>query len=237
MVEFYTNNATSETTKVSPFLANMGFNPRLDFTLWSPITSLDMNISETFAYLMNNVHNYLKAEIHFVLGEHEQHARSASTSPPNLRVGTEVWLSVQNIRTARPNRKLDWKRLGQFTIKTIVSSYAYEPALPSPMKIHPVFHISLLKPVGNNSQPGQIIPQPPPVVVAGENEYSIDEILDSRFHWKKLEYLVMWTGYNAPTWEPVDNMEHDTTTAINTLHSLFPLKLRHNGYITHRCRY
>ena len=57
-----------------------------------------------------------------------------------------VWLNAKNIRTSRPSRKLDNKRLGPFTVDTAIGTHAYRLLLPDTMKVHPVFHVSLLDP-------------------------------------------------------------------------------------------
>src|SRR5205814_8373322 len=60
-------------------------------------------------------------------------------------IGDKVWLNVQNIKTQRPSKKLDWKRLGPYTITERIGTQAYCLELPTWMKIHPVFHVSLLE--------------------------------------------------------------------------------------------
>jgi hypothetical protein len=53
--------------------------------------------------------------------------------------------------------------------------------------------------------------QPPAELIDGEEEYYVDEILEERT--KRIgrgfrkEYLVKWTGYAEPTWEPVANLQ------------------------------
>ena len=69
------------------------------------------------------------------------------------------------------------------------------------MKIHPVFHVSLLTPVPRDPHPGHIPPAPPAVLVDGEEEYEVEEILDSKLVRKRLKYLVQWIRWNDPTWE------------------------------------
>lgn len=57
------------------------------------------------------------------------------------------------------------------------------------MRIHPVFHVSLLEHAADDPFPGQQpLPPPPPVEVDGEGEYRVDEVLDSRLlgWWRKL---------------------------------------------------
>jgi hypothetical protein len=49
-----------------------------------------------------------------------------------------------------------------------------------------------------------------PVEVEEDIEYEVEEILDSRYHWQKLEYLVKWKGYTSEenTWEPEDHVKN-----------------------------
>ena len=60
--------------------------------------------------------------------------------------------------------------------------------------------------------------------VEGETEYEVDEILDSRLHYRKLQYLVKWTGYDVPTWNPVEFVAH-LTDMLAVFHCHYPHKL------------
>jgi hypothetical protein len=48
------------------------------------------------------------------------------------------------------------------------------------MKIHPLFHVSLLKPYHAFSILRRIHDPPPPIKVNGEHEYEMEDILNSR---------------------------------------------------------
>jgi hypothetical protein len=63
--------------------------------------------------------------------------------------------------------------------------------LSSSMKIHDIFHTSLLRKAAIDSLTEQISSPPPPIVVEDEEkEYEMNDILDSRYHYEKLQYKV-----------------------------------------------
>jgi len=51
---------------------------------------------------------------------------------------------------------------------------------------------------------------PPPVEVAGEKEYKVEEILDRQEKRGKTKYLVKWKGYTAEEnmWEGLENLKN-----------------------------
>lgn len=106
----------------------------------------------------------------------------------------------------------------------------YELELPASMTIHPVFNVSLLRPVANDPVPGQIHPPPPPVEADGLEEWLVKDILDSRWerrgHWgPRLKYTVKWVGYDNPTEEPAHYLENAQEIVAN-FHRRYPNKPR-----------
>jgi len=62
-----------------------------------------------------------------------------------------------------------------------------------------------------------------PVEVEGEEEYIVEEILDSRLKHNKLEFLVKWEGYTNEknSWEPKDNCKN-VHNAMATFYHKYP---------------
>jgi hypothetical protein len=64
---------------------------------------------------------------------------------PRFREGDLVYLLRRNIKTTRPNNKLNYKKFGLFKVKRNIKDINYEFHLLPTIKIHSVFHISLLE--------------------------------------------------------------------------------------------
>jgi len=83
--------------------------------------------------------------------------------------------------------------LGPFKIDKIIGTHAFRLELPATMKIHNVFHVSLLEQVASNSYPGQTIPLPLAVEVDGCEEWEVESILNSKIILRKVQYLgALW---------------------------------------------
>jgi hypothetical protein len=60
------------------------------------------------------------------------------------------------------------------------------------MKIHDTFHISLLRSVATDSLIDQMQSSSSSIIVKDEDEeYEMNNILDSRYHYEKLQYKVI----------------------------------------------
>ena len=73
---------------------------------------------------------------------------------------------------------------------------SYRLDLPPTMKIHDVFHVSLLK---RYHRDGRIPPPPPADIIDDEPEWEVESILDHRLvkrgRKNKVEYLIKFVGY------------------------------------------
>ena len=74
---------------------------------------------------------------------------------------------------------------------------------------HNVFHVSLFD---RDTPPvrGQPSSELHPVIVEETEEWEVDHILDIRWHYHKLHFLIQWAGYNhiRTSWEPAEHHEN-----------------------------
>jgi hypothetical protein len=94
-----------------------------------------------------------------------------------------------------------------------MSDVNYRLELPMQWSIHPVFHIDLLTPYRETIMHGPNFTRPAPELIDGEEEYSVEKILDSRRFGRRrrLQYLVKWEGYpdSDNMWVDKDDVSAD----------------------------
>ncbi|SGZ26524.1 BQ5605_C024g09932 [Microbotryum silenes-dioicae] len=224
LAEFAYNNSFHSSIGASPFYVTRGYHPRLEVSL------RDSFVTDVPKYLqhLRSVQETARKQI---LQAQETQARFANLkrkpSPP-FKIGDQVLLNRKNIQTSRPSSKLDSHKLGPFRIQRIISPVAFKLELPASMKIHPVFHVSLLEPYQANSLASRCSnPPPPPEIINGEEEYQVEQILDSRNNRRsrRLEYFVDWTGYGPQDrqWVSAADFDDDDSLVIE-FHTRYPHK-------------
>src|SRR6201992_981929 len=123
-----------------------------------------------------------------------------------------VLLEATNLQTTHPKAKLAPRRYGPFKVLWATPTNC-KLELPTTMKIHPMFHNSLLKPYVETFHHGPNYLCPPPDIVEGEEgHYEIEQILASRptRNRKSTQYLVKWKGYpdSENSWLPTKELTH-----------------------------
>jgi len=220
MAEFAYNNGYQESIKRTPFFANYGINPEyqtIGHLMQGKITPLED---------MSQLHDTLQAEMKEAQLRHKEYYDAGRKPDPNLQSGDMVWLLPRNIRTTRPCKKLDYNKIGPFKILAKIGGRAYKLDLPPSMKIHNTFHISLLELYNNDKLPSQKTEPPPPIIIEGEPEYELEQIVDSRLHYGKLQYRAKWTRYSPEqdkAWYPYDDFEN-WSLAKQQFHQRYPRK-------------
>ena len=157
---------------------------------------------------LDEAHAALKTSLANMKEKVDKHCRDAKQYSP----GDQVWLDATNIRTRRPSKSLDNKRLGPFKVLECIGDLAYRLKLPRTWsQMHPIFNESLLTPFVPPEASHQVPPPPPPAdVIDGHLEYEVEEILASKKVGCGVKYLVKWKGYSRDenSWEPSSNLSH-----------------------------
>ena len=96
--------------------------------------------------------------------------------------GDKVFLDASDIQTTRPSQKLSHRQLGPFVVELRIGPMAYHLKLLYQMKqLHPVFNVVKLTPAPDDPITGRKTEDhPPPIVIDGEVEWEVEEILNSR---------------------------------------------------------
>ena len=139
-------------------------------------------------------------------------------------IGDQVWLSTDNLHLPCSSRKLLERWLGLYAITAMVGTSAVKLCLPHSMHIHPVVNISHVKPY-QERLPGQPVTVPGPIHVTEDHdeEYKVEQIMDSWYKGKHLEYLVHWKGWSDSnrTWEPLANLDN-VADVVHNFHARQP---------------
>ena len=225
LAEFAYNNSVHASTGQTPFFANYGYHPNSIATSTPRATDSDNPAAGDLIKSLGEVHEQLSFELAEASATHARFYNRKVKEAPPFEEGDQVWLLRRNIKTARPSDKLDHKRLGPFPIKDKVGRAAFRLQLPATMRIHPVFHVSLLEPVQPNDIPGRTQDPAPPVVVDDHEEFEVEEVLDSRVRYGKLQYFVHWKDWpvSSRTWEPKENLAN-APDLVDKFHRMYPSK-------------
>ncbi|XP_070006003.1 uncharacterized protein [Nicotiana sylvestris] len=129
----------------------------------------------------------------------------------SFNVGDAVFLRLQPYRqkslAKRPNEKLS-RYFGPYKIVRKVGPVSYEVQLPQTSKVHPIFHVSLLRPTLGCSD----VTSPPPLPLLGELELMLESEKVLSHRWVKesrvstLELLIQWRhrSIEEASWEDYD---------------------------------
>ena len=223
LAEFAYNNHVHSSTQQTLFFLDTGRHPRMGFELHQPHSKVEAvnEFTDRMKATLEEARSALTKSKDEMVRYYNQH-RSPT---PVFNPGDKVFLDASDIHTTCPSRKLSDRRLGPCPVKHWVGSNAYRLTLPPSMnRLHLVFNVVKLtlvpvNPITRRHAP----PLPPPELVDSEEEYVVEEILNSHIFCRKLQYLVKWEGYGVEhnTWEYWDNIGNAADT-VNNFHTRNP---------------
>jgi hypothetical protein len=202
----------------------MGIEP---FVVDTTMPDRDQLLQETagaWGQKMQNILETLQGEMKRAQTLQETAANLHRDHAPRYKVGDQVFVDTRNMSSLRPNKKLDNKNEGPFKILKVVSPHAYQVEIPESWSHHDVFHTTLLRLAGEDPLPGQWPPYPlPRVNEAGDEEWDVDEIVDSRMYKGKLQFRTRWSGDPQMTWS--DFVDVRDTLAVGNYFDINPRRI------------
>ncbi|KAJ1044696.1 hypothetical protein NDA10_001570 [Ustilago hordei] len=203
---FVYNNMVHNSIGVSPFFACYGWNPKAHPDIPQ---QLGVNDPGCFEYLMDGKEHckYLQEQIR------EAQCRSVDQynrkhKDIEFKVGDMVYINCRNWKTWRPTPKLDTWFAGPYPVQERVGCRAYQITLPANLRVHDVFHVSMLEPARTSSLPQRAEQPTIPSLPDEDLDFEVKALIDKRSHNGTTEYKVLWRGYSeeAASWEPVENL-------------------------------
>ena len=217
--EYWYNTTFHSSTGTTPFQALYGRPPpaipryELGSTLVGEIDEQLQRRDE----LLDELKQHLEASNNRTKQLADTHRRDVE-----YKIGDWVFLRLQPYRQKtvlrRSSQKLSHRYFGPFKVEARIGNVAYRLALPATARIHPVFHVSLLKKRVGDEEPVSV--QLPPLKESGTLRLTPAKVLQQRtvqkFGKELTEILVQWVDLPATeaTWEDT----HQITTSFPTFH-------------------
>ncbi|KAI2660981.1 Transposon Tf2-8 polyprotein [Labeo rohita] len=191
--EYAQNSLRQDSTGLTPFQCVLGYQPPL-----FPWTEEPSNVPAVDHWFRESE----RVDKHF--------ADARRRTAPPYQPGDSVWLSTRDLRLRLPCRKLSPRYIGPFKILRQINEVTFQLQLPPRYRIHPTFHVSLLKPYFPSATETLVAEAgaPPPEILDQPSIYTVNQILDSRRRGGRLEYLIDWEGYGPEerSWVPRDDV-------------------------------
>jgi hypothetical protein len=202
LAQYAYNSSKNSVTGYSPFFANYGYEPQIRKEIQSESWSQKARVK---AENLQKLHKQLSNDIDFICQKTQEYYNQRRKDAPHFKEGDSVYILRRNIKTKRPSDKLDHTKIGPFRISQKLSDTNYRIQLPAKVRIHPVFHISLLEPAPSNIRLQQHVE-----TEETEPEYEVEKILDTKQIRNQRYYLVKWKGYDNSenTWEPTNHLQN-----------------------------
>ena len=201
------NSRVSQSTGWSPFFMTHGYHQSImDFTVPEEQGS-SLSPAEQGRQLVERWRNsadMAKAAIAVAQEAQERHSNTRRLVGDEFRPGDRVWLKLKHVKTTRRIKKLDWIAL-PYRVLAYIGTHAVQ--LDTPPRIHPVFHVSLVKKAAEDPLPSQLtidnepgmifdtLEDPSSVAINSDDEYRIERILRHRRQGRGWRLFVKWLGW------------------------------------------
>ncbi|XP_045902243.1 uncharacterized protein LOC123969163 [Micropterus dolomieu] len=144
---------------MSPFMCSLGYQPPLFPSLEVEVAAPSVQATAALQRRLDDRHR---------------------SPAPAYRPGQLVWLSSRDLPLQTSSKKLTPRFIGTYPVEAVINPSAVRLTLPPHLKVHSVFHVSRIKPVGHPA-------------------YTVRRLLDVQHRGRGYRYLVDWAGYDRRT--------------------------------------
>jgi len=190
IAEFQHNNHVHSAMQQPLFLLDTEQIPCTGFELKQDPSSLET--VNKFTKKMESATEEAKSTIRKAQEDMTRYYNQRRSLAPVFQPGDRVYLDASDIKMTCLSPKLSHRRLGPFEIEHQVGSLAYRLKLPHGLRqLHLVFNVVKLSAALDNPIPERK-PRapPPPIVIDGEPEWEVEEVLDSHWHRRRFQFLI-----------------------------------------------
>ena len=227
VIQLAYNSTTSSATGVTPFAANYGFEPTLPSAVIMPsfVSPAADDYLDRLRDIQSLVRSHLQVAQDRARQVYDRHHQSFT-----FAVGDRVRLSTAHLRLqGQTSKKFKDRFIGPLTVTEVISPVVYRLQLPETMsRVHPVFHISKLRPWADDDEhpdrPVEPVPQPVAQDALADQPdlFNADSILSASIDTEKgqpmIFFKVRWSApYDDPSYdtdEPYRNVA--TSIALQT---------------------
>ncbi len=199
MIKFIDNNALFSVIFLISFFLNKDFHSCMSFELdvikyESSHKCLQMTKVENISEHMNKTLKFARESLvktwEQMMKQVNKHKKEV-----NYKIESKMFLNERNIVTVKSFKKLNDKMLNSFINLNLVD-FLYKLKLSKFMHVYDVFHSDLLCSVVDDFLSDQKNELSDSIVINNKDEWKIDDILNSCWYQRQLQYKVKWNDYD-----------------------------------------
>ncbi len=120
-----------------------------------------------------------------------------------------------------------------YKIKKIMKN-VYQLKLSQLMKIHDIFHTSFLRFTSIDFLTDQVQSSSSSIIVNEKKKYEVNDILNSRYHYNKLQYKISWIDHSSnDIWYSAKNFQNHSKKILNEYHDRYSNKSKSKLRLVH----
>lgn len=209
LAEFAYNSRTHSSINMSPFMADLGYNPRSAADLAIMPLAVPHAGATTFhrrqADLLRACQDAMAAAQRSMKSSFDRHRPDVT-----FAANDQVLLDTQNLALHHVGtdgkRKFAPRYIGPYSIVAMTSPNTYKLRLPPGLQLHDEFHVSYLRRYVADENPHRVNHVPRLLTRDGSEGVQVRAIIGHRTRRNVLQYRVEWFDKSRPSWEPASTL-------------------------------